>query len=361
MRRLGLILAAWLVLGAGCALAQEATQPAAFDHPLRIGTRVAPPFAMKGADGRWEGISIALLQGIADRMHFDYVLQEVSLPEMIDGVAAGRLDASIAAMTATEAREKVVDFTSPYFHSGLGVAISTVHRANFWSVLDAFGSRPFLITLATLLLLMFVVGALAWFAERRRNPGQFERGLARGLFSGFWWAAVTMTTVGYGDKTPITVPGRLLGVAWMLSAVILTSLVTAQLSATLTAEQIASRVTTIADLSRVRVGIVADSASIGPLRALGVRPVGYPDVVTGLEALRAGQIGAFVHDEPILVWLRDSVEGISIAPLRFAPEDYAIVLPQGSPLREAFNQAVLATRESDGWPLTLRYYLGVED
>ncbi len=325
---------------------------------LRIGTRVAPPFAMRGVDGRWEGISIALLAAIAERLHFRYDLVETSLKDMVDGVAAGRLDASIAAMSVTQAREKVIDFSNPYFHSGLGVAVAAVQRASFLAVLDALSSRTFLVTLAALVALLLGVGALAWLAERRHNPGQFEAAAARGLFSGFWWAAVTMTTVGYGDKSPVTVAGRLLGILWMFSAVILTSLVTAQLSATLTAERIVSRVTTVADLSKVRVGNVADSASIGPLHALGVRPIGYPDIESGLAALTAGKIDAFVHDEPILVWLRDSVEGVTIAPLRFAPEDYAIVLPEDSPYREAINQALLEVLASDQWPVTLRYYLG---
>ena len=178
-------------------------------------------------------------------------------------------------MSVTDAREKVVDFSNPYYHGGLGVAVAAEQRATLGVVVKALGSRAFLATIGALTVLLFIVGALAWLAERRRNAREFEPTPARGLFSGFWWAAVTMTTTGYGDKTPITVAGRLLGIAWMFSAVILTSLVTAQLSATLTAERIVSRVTTVADLARVRVGNVEASASLEALRALGVRPLSY--------------------------------------------------------------------------------------
>jgi ABC-type amino acid transport substrate-binding protein len=354
------LIAAALIVVAGAAAAQEAAPAAGDGTVLRIGTRMAPPFAMKGVDGRWEGVSIALLAAMAARMGFRYELVETSLPGMVDDVAAGRLDGSIAAMSITEDREKVIDFSNPYFHSGLGVAVAAEQRATVVALLEALGSKAFLATMGTLTLLLLVVGGLIWLAERWRNSREFERNPAKGLFSGFWWAAVTMTTVGYGDKTPITVLGRLLGVVWMFSALILTSLVIAQLSATLTAERIQSRIHKLSDLSRVKVGNVDGAASLEALQTIGVRPRAYPDVETGLEALAAGSIDAFVHDEPILVWLKDSVEGISIAPLRFAPENYAIVLPEGSPHREAINQSLLDVLASDQWTETLRYYLTPE-
>ena len=43
------------------------------------------------------------------------------------------------------------------------------------------------------------VGSLIWLAERRRNAEQFAEPLA-GIGSGMWFALVTLTTVGYGDK-----------------------------------------------------------------------------------------------------------------------------------------------------------------
>jgi voltage-gated potassium channel len=36
-----------------------------------------------------------------------------------------------------------------------------------------------------------------------------------------WWAIVTITTVGYGDLVPVTVPGRLAGIALMLAGIAL--------------------------------------------------------------------------------------------------------------------------------------------
>ncbi|MGQ4808821.1 hypothetical protein NKDENANG_02210 [Candidatus Entotheonellaceae bacterium PAL068K] len=45
-----------------------------------------------------------------------------------------------------------------------------------------------------------------------------------------WWTLVTITTVGYGDITPVTVGGRVLGVATMLAGIGLLGLLTASIA-----------------------------------------------------------------------------------------------------------------------------------
>ncbi|MBU1487250.1 NAD-binding protein, partial [bacterium] len=46
----------------------------------------------------------------------------------------------------------------------------------------------------------------------------------------FWWAIVTLTTVGYGDKVPFTLGGRLIGVFLMFAGISLITLLTATVS-----------------------------------------------------------------------------------------------------------------------------------
>jgi voltage-gated potassium channel Kch len=108
-------------------------------------------------------------------------------------------------------------------------------------------SGPFIAILASLLALLAAVGVLVWLAERRRNP-QFGRGPLKGVGAGLWWSAVTMTTVGYGDKAPTTFPGRLIAMVWMFASVIIISSFTAAIATALTGDKLEQSVTDLNDL-----------------------------------------------------------------------------------------------------------------
>lgn len=354
MRRGRALLLAFLVTLAAALPGGAQTAP---DRTLRIGTMVAPPFAMLGADGSWDGLSVALLAEVAARAGFRYQLVETDPAALIGEVAAGRLDGAIADIVPTPDAERMVDFTDSYFQGGLAVAVQSIQPISLLDLLKALASWEFRSVLYVLLGLTVVVGALVWAIERWRNP-EFERPPARGLFSGFWWATVTMTTVGYGDKTPITVAGRLLGIVWMILTLGLVTLATAQLTAILTADRLNGGVSAVDELARMRVGALAAGPAIGPLQALRAEPELFATVPDGLNALAEGKIDAFVHNEAELTWETGLIGGVALAPIRFAPEVYAMALPVNSALREPINRAILDTVASPEWLGTLRYYLG---
>ena len=70
------------------------------------------------------------------------------------------------------------------------------------------------------MLLLFVVGNLIWLAERRRNADQFPRQYLKGVGNGMWFALVTLTTVGYGDRAPLSKTGRAIAGVWMVMSLL---------------------------------------------------------------------------------------------------------------------------------------------
>ena len=74
--------------------------------------------------------------------------------------------------------------------------------------------------------LLVVTAALAVTEAERGRPGATIANLG----DGFWWAATTLTTVGYGDLYPVTATGRVIAVALMVGGVALLGAVTATLA-----------------------------------------------------------------------------------------------------------------------------------
>ncbi|MDY0151740.1 MAG: ion channel [Candidatus Cloacimonas sp.] len=70
----------------------------------------------------------------------------------------------------------------------------------------------FLWVLLFIAILLLFSALMAWLFERKG----YESNTIRSFWDGIWWAIVTIATVGYGDKFPITQPGRVVGIVLIL-------------------------------------------------------------------------------------------------------------------------------------------------
>lgn len=84
----------------------------------------------------------------------------------------------------------------------------------------------YLFVLAFVFLVVLLGAGLAYIAEHHTNASFGTP------FDAIWWAAVTVTTVGYGDMYPTTVAGRLIGMAVMASGFFLFALLAGVVSQT---------------------------------------------------------------------------------------------------------------------------------
>ena len=333
--------------------------PGMADKTLIVGTKPAPPFVMRDGHGGYTGLSIVLWQRIARRLGLRTQFVQRDLDGLFTGLENHRLDISVAALTVTEAREARIDFTYPFYSTGLAIAVPKQGN-RVWSALSRFFSWPFFTALGALAAVLLGVGVAVWLFERRTNAEEFGGTPVEGLASGFWWAAVTMTTVGYGDKSPRTLGGRVVGLVWMFAAIIIVSSFTAAIATSLTVGQLSSGITGVQDLAGERVETVADSAPAGVLAERGIAYRTSDSLAQALEDLAEHRVDAVVYDAPLLRYRvhQGYVNTLDVLARTFERQDYAFALPQGSPLREPINRAILAYLSTDQWLMLRNRYLG---
>ena len=356
---LGLI-ALVLAASPGASIAPARAQSAApASREIVVATKDAPPFAMKTADGAWTGIGVELWNRIGEKLGLRTTYREYpTVPEMLAAVSSGEAGVAVAAITVTSEREKTVDFTQPFYASGLGVAVPAHKEIEWLSILRSIFNLHFLVAVILLVAASVVVGSVIWLVERHETA-HFSKD-AKGLGTGLWWSASAMTQAAASDKAPATLWGRLLGMLWMIASIIIIASFTARITSQLAAQRLAAAVRTSADLSAVRTGSVSSTSAIDTLRTEHIDVRAYPNVAAGLEALKAGKLDAFVYDRPILEynvrkWFADDIQ---VLDKLFARENYAIAVPNGAPLRAQIDVAMLDDLRGPWWRDVIQRYLG---
>lgn len=123
----------------GCMSFSLAT--AAEAETLRVGTEATyAPFEFAAADGSLTGFDVELIRAIGKEAGFDNVeIANMPFDGLIPAIMTSQIDTIIAAMSITEERAKRVDFSEPYYTSGLSVLILEENTSKYGKVDDLKG------------------------------------------------------------------------------------------------------------------------------------------------------------------------------------------------------------------------------
>ncbi|MGJ3264334.1 MAG: substrate-binding periplasmic protein [Salinarimonas sp.] len=318
---------------------------------LVVGVTEMPPWAIRLEGDAWSGIAVDLWRITAEELGLRYRLVPVEGRGLAQGVAEGSLDLALPLIADAQA-ERMLDFTVAIEAAPVGVA--RLRSGGIVDVIRNLFGIQFLVVVATLSVLLLIVGAVVWVIERRRNADQFSPGVVRGLGDGFWWAGVTLTTIGYGDKAPVTLLGRSVAMLWMLVGLVVSAALTASLVTLAGLGDGTQRLVVPDDLRGRNVGAQPGTAVASILDAAGLRVQPFTSVEDGLDAVRAGRIDAFAGAAPTLsgaVTGRLVVEETRVRPLRIA-----VAAPDGSALVETLDRALLDRLATPGWAELRRRY-----
>jgi polar amino acid transport system substrate-binding protein len=354
-----LMLVLWMPAAPSRAQVPESKVPA----KIVVGTMRVPPFVVRSDDGQWSGLSIELWKQIAAEVKLPYEFREYDydLAGLLDAVEQGKIDAAIGAIPVTLEGESRFDFTHPYFAAGLGIVVRTDPQSGVLGTLASAFTPQVLISIGALLGLLLVVGTLIWLLERRQ--AHFDKRPSHGIADGVWFAVVTMTTTGYGDKVPVTPWGRVVAMTWMFASIFLVALFSASLASSFVVHRLTTVVASPNDLARVRVAGVSGTAGELWLNAQGFRARSYPFVIQAMKALRRGDVQALVYEKPILGHMITEYgwRELQVLPHTLAVRDYAIALPTDSPLKEQINRALLKIVQGPDWRDLVKRYVGSTD
>jgi glutamine transport system substrate-binding protein len=114
----------WLkTVGASLALAVAAGTASA--ETLKVVTDPSfVPFEMMDTEtGEMIGFDMEIIREVADRAGFEIDLNTMDFNGIIPAIQTGNVDIAIAGITITDEREEIVDFSNPYYDSGLRLLV----------------------------------------------------------------------------------------------------------------------------------------------------------------------------------------------------------------------------------------------
>lgn len=131
-----------------------------------------------------------------------------------------------------------------HYFKGFGIFVNVIQAE----------ARTLLSGLVTMVILVIVAASLMYGVEHEAQPERFGS-----IGESLWWSVVTMTTVGYGDVTPVTSMGRFLAGIVMLLGVGIVAFPAGILAARFAEELQARR-----DQLAVRLDLALSDGSINP-------------------------------------------------------------------------------------------------
>lgn len=327
---------------------------------LHIAVYDSPPFGMEVRGGRIGGLMVELWEDIADDLEYNYTYTLTDMNGLITGLQEKKYDVGLGAISITPKREKLVDFTHAVNPSGTGIATfkdSTTH-----SFFKKWG--PILLDLlelfAGLFIMLMISAVIVYYIEHRYITNEVTEKDINSVSDGLWWAAVTMTTVGYGDKVPRSKAGKVLGIVWIFISIIFFSLFTANASAKLANFEAQSTINSIDDLRDITVLAVSKSSGEEYLLREHLDYLPVNSITDALDSLVAGKADAVVSNVPVLKYHNkfNYNNNLLISNEYLLRNNMGMTLQEESPLKEMIDEVLLEKISEAKWQSAVYRWIG---
>ena len=330
---------------------------------VKVGVFELPPYATRTGSPEWNGIAVTLFREVSAKMGLlhDWVPYP-DISTAVQALANGECDFLAVGLDPTPDRETEIDFSHAFEQSGTSAAVRLDRSPSVLRMVRQVLDSNLPAILAWVLGFMVTVAVVMTLIERRRQQSHFAGSWLKSLGESLWWSVTTMSTVGYGDRVPVTWRGKLLGGLWMLIAFALMSILAGVIASDLTVNRMQPMVTSLKALPKLRLGAVTDSAAAMDAEVRNLKPRTFSNLQDALEALQRHEVDAVLGDTTALKFMvrEGFASDLVVLPEPLVVEYACIPISPHLPreIRDPFNYWVLRTIESAGWQTYHRVIAG---
>jgi polar amino acid transport system substrate-binding protein len=258
-------------------------------QPLQVLTLEIEPFVMKQGDS-YTGFTVDLWDALAKRLGYDYKwVEAASADDMLQRVQAGTEDVIAGKIIITSDREKLMDFSVPYFIAGLQVMVGEPHQSFIRNFLTTIFKPELLQVLGFALLVLLVMAHVIWLLERGSNEN-IPKAYLPGVWESMWYALSTVATLEYADKEKPRSPlKRILAMVLVVIGIILIAQFTAAITASLTVQQLGGDINGPGDLPGKKVATISQTVAANYLAQQGINYIAVDTIDQAASLLEQGQ------------------------------------------------------------------------
>ncbi len=325
---------------------------------IKVGVSEFSPLVIK-KDDRYFGFEIELWEKVAKDLGLEFSYSEYKFKDLLSALSKKKIDVAIAGITMTAEREIDADFSHDTFNSGLQILIQDKSKFNIFAILKSVFNKDMWIILLVTMFFVVLSAHAVWIAERF-SGSNLDNTYFPGVFNAIWWVIVTITTVGYGDYTPTTYIGRIIGIITIMMGVGIIGLYIARVSSVHTLQTLNSDISSYRDLKNKKVATKRGSTSEKFLKELGAIVVSFEKIEEAYIKLKQNKVEAVVFDSPTILYYANN-EGrgkVKTVGEIFDKQNYGFGIQRGSQHFESINLSLLKVYDSGQYDVLYKKWFG---
>ncbi|RZF39056.1 hypothetical protein LSTR_LSTR006593 [Laodelphax striatellus] len=318
------------------------------------------------------GLTMDLLENVAEELEFDFHLYVVAdgmhgsrkgakkWNGVVGDLMSGAAHMSFAALSVNSPRSEVIDFSVPYFFSGVSLLAAPKQRTDIplLAFLLPFSPELWIAIFTSLNVTAVAVAIYEWLSPFGLNPWGRQRSKNFSMSSAMWvcWGLLCGHLVAF--KAPKSWPNKFLINVWGGFSVIFVASYTANIAALIAGLFFQNAVGDYHDRSLLSQRVATPKASAADYYIHKanqmlwdhVQKYSVTDVAEGVKHLKNGTLDVLIADTPILDYYRATDNGCKL--MKFGDtineDTYAVGMTKGFPLKDSIS-AVMAKYSSNGY------------